>query len=151
MKGLIIFALFLVGFTTNSFAQSNDESAVKEAVNHLFAGMKTTDSVLTRSAFATGAVMQTIVSKDGKVSVRTESVNDFVKLIGTPHQEIYDERVVFTKILIDGPLASVWTDYKFYVGEKFSHCGVNSFQLVKGGKGWQIVYIIDTRRKDNCK
>lgn len=150
MKRLVIFTLFLLGFATISLAQNNEESAVKEAVNRLFTGMKTGDSVLTRSAFAPNAVMQTIVNKDGKITVRTELVNDFVKLIGTPHKEIYDERIVFTKILMDGALASVWTDYKFYVGEKFSHCGVNSFQLVKGDQGWQIVYIIDTRRKERC-
>jgi len=150
MKGLAIFVLFSIGLSANLLAQSNEEGAVKKVINNLFTGMKTGDSTLTRSAFAAGAVMQTIVNKDGKVSVRTEAVNDFVKLIGAPHKEIYDERIVFTKILIDGPLASVWTDYQFYVGEKFSHCGVNSFQLVKGDKGWQIVYIIDTRRKDEC-
>ncbi|RBQ02332.1 nuclear transport factor 2 family protein [Pedobacter miscanthi] len=150
MKRLVIFTLFLLGFATISLAQNNEESAVKEAVNRLFTGMKTGDSVLTRSAFAPNAVMQTIVNKDGKITVRTELVNDFVKLIGTPHKEVYNERIVFTKILMDGALASVWTDYKFYVGEKFSHCGVNSFQLVKGDQGWQIVYIIDTRRKERC-
>lgn len=150
MKGLVIFALFLLGFATNTFAQSDEESAVKKIINNLFTGMKTEDSTLTRTAFAPAAIMQTIVNKEGKVNIRTESVNDFIKFIGTPHQEKYDERIVFTKILIDGPLASVWTDYKFYLGEKFSHCGVNSFQLVKGDKGWQIVYIIDTRRKEGC-
>jgi len=150
MKGPIIFALFLLCFVNQSFAQNPEENAVKTAVNNLFEGMKAGDSTLIRSAFAQGAVMQSIVAKDGKVSVRTEPVSDFIKLTGIPHQEQYDERIVFTKILIDGPLASVWTDYKFYIGEKFSHCGVNSFQLVKGDKGWQIVYIIDTRRKTGC-
>ncbi|MGM9476317.1 nuclear transport factor 2 family protein [Pedobacter sp. GSP4] len=151
MKGLAILALFLTVFSTKTFAQSDEESAIKKAVNNLFTGMKTGDSTLTRTAFASGALMQTISSKDGKVTVRNESVNDFIKFIGTPHQEQYDERITFTKILIDGPLASVWTDYKFYLGDKFSHCGVNSFQLVKGSNGWQIVYIIDTRRKEGCK
>jgi len=150
MKGLVIFALFLLGFATNTFAQSDEESAIKKTINNLFTGMKTGDCTLTRTAFAPAAIMQTIVNKEGKVSVRTESVDNFIKFIGTPHQEKYDEQIVFTKILIDGPLASVWTDYKFYLGEKFSHCGVNSFQLVKGDKGWQIVYIIDTRRKEGC-
>jgi len=150
MKGSIIFALFLLCFVTQSFAQRDEETAVKKAVNNLFEGMKTGDSILTGAAFAKSAVMHTIVEKDGKARVRTESVSDFVKFIGTPHQEKYDERIVFTKILIDGPLASVWTDYTFYLGEKFSHCGVNSFQLVNGDRGWQIVYIIDTRRKTGC-
>jgi hypothetical protein len=150
MKGLVIFALFLLCCTTNSFAQSDEESAIKKTITNLFTGMKNRDSTLTRTALAPAAIMQTIANKEGKVSVETASVNGFIKFIGTPHQEKYDERIVFTKILIDGPLASVWTDYKFYLGEKFSHCGVNSFQLVKGDKGWQIVYIIDTRRKERC-
>jgi len=150
MKGSVIFALFLVCFGLQAFAQNDEEGAIKKAVNNLFTGMKTGDSTLARSAFATGAVMQSIVNKAGKVSIRNESVDNFIKQVGTPHTDQYDERIVFSKILIDGPLAMVWTDYKFYLGDKFSHCGVNSFQLVKGDKGWQIVYIIDTRRKDKC-
>lgn len=150
MKKPLLFALFCLIFPIISNAQSNEEEAVKQAVNHLFTGMKNADSTLAGSAFSANSIMQTIVNKDGKTTVRTERVANFLKFIGSPHKEKFDERIVFTKILIDGPLASVWTDYKFYVDEKFSHCGVNSFQLVKGDKGWQIVYIIDTRRKDGC-
>jgi len=151
MKESVIFALFLLCLSTSGFAQSDEENAIKKTITNLFTGMKDADSTLARGAFADAAIMQTIVNKEGKVSVRNESVNNFIKFIGTPHQQKYDERIVFTKILIDGDLAAVWTDYKFYLGDKFSHCGVNSFQLVKGDKGWQIVYIIDTRRKEGCK
>lgn len=136
-----------------SFAQANtEETAVKATINRLFEGMRNSDTTLIRSAFATKNTMETIAkNKEGKFAVRTESVNDFIKSIGAPHPEKYDERIVFTKVLIDANLASVWTDYKFYVGDKFSHCGVNSFQLFKGEDGWKIIYIIDTRRKDDCK
>jgi len=151
MKRIVVLALICVVFCNKLRAQSTEEDAVKIAVNNLFNGMKNGDSTLARSAFANGGILQTIVNKDGKNIVQGEPVLDFLKFIGSPHPQKYDERIVFTKILIDGPLASVWTDYKFYIDEKFSHCGVNSFQLVKGEKGWQIVYIIDTRRKDNCK
>ncbi|MCZ4223892.1 nuclear transport factor 2 family protein [Pedobacter rhodius] len=151
MKSVFVLALICAFFGQSLKAQSPDEDAVKKTVNNLFLGMKTGDSTLAASAFAPNSILQTIVSKDGKNTVRTEPVPEFIKFIGTPHKQKYDERIVFTKVLIDGPLASVWTDYKFYVDEQFSHCGVNSFQLVKGEKGWQIVYIIDTRRKDQCK
>ena len=150
MKKTLLFAFFVLSFSTALMAQSDEETAVKQAVSKLFTGMKNGDSTLAGSAFSANSIMQTIVSKEGKTSVKTDPVSNFLKFIGSPHKEKFDERIVFTKILIDGPLASVWTDYKFYVDEKFSHCGVNSFQLVKGDKGWQIVYIIDTRRKDNC-
>lgn len=144
---LLLFAGFNVAFGQ---AQS-DESQIKQTITQLFDGMRNSDTTLIRKAFASKNIMQTIVkTKDGKVLVRTENVSDFIKSVGAPHTEKYDERIVFTKILIDAELASVWTDYKFYIGEKFSHCGVNSFQLVKGEDGWKIIYIIDTRRKDKC-
>ena len=149
MKKSTLFVLLLTCLTINLFAQS-EETAIKQAVNNLFTGMKSGDSTIARSAFASNCIMQTIVNKNGTVSVRAEKVDEFLKFIGTPHKEKFDERIVFTKILIDGPLAMVWTDYKFYIDDKFSHCGVNSFQLVKGEKGWQIVYLIDTRRKEGC-
>jgi len=151
MKKVVILTLLCAFVSQKLWSQSVDEEAVKQTVNNLFLGMKTGDSTLAASAFGSNSILQTIVSKDGRNTVRTEPVSEFIKFVGTPHQQKYDERIVFTKILTDGPLASVWTDYKFYVNEKFSHCGVNSFQLVKGEKGWQIVYLIDTRRKDQCK
>jgi len=152
MKRIYLILVFsCLGFY-QSFAQLNhEEDAVKATINLLFDGMRNNDTTMIRKAFATKNTMETIaINKDGKAVVRTENVNNFIKSIGAPHSEKYDERIVFTKVLIDANLASVWTDYKFYVGEKFSHCGVNSFQLFKGEDGWKIIYIIDTRRKENC-
>ena len=148
----ILFIIFCIGiFKINAQTATVEENAVKLTITTLFDGMRASDTTLIRQAFALKSIMQTIaINKEGKAVVRTESVDAFVKSIALPHPEKYDERIIFTKILIDGNLASVWTDYKFYVGEKFSHCGVNSFQLFKSEAGWKIIYIIDTRRKDNC-
>lgn len=152
MKKIYIFLFLSMLSFSQSFAQGNtEEDAVKATINLLFDGMRNSDTTAIRKAFAARNIMETIaVNKDGKAIVRTDNINNFIKSIGAPHPEKYDERIVFTKILIDANLASVWTDYKFYVGEKFSHCGVNSFQLFKGEDGWKIIYIIDTRRKENC-
>ena len=51
---------------------------------------------------------------------------------------------------IDGPLATVWVDYWFFAGPRFSHCGVDAFQLVKGAGRWRIFSIVDTRRTAGC-
>lgn len=151
MKTTFITLLLIISSIGAAFAQSNEEAMVKQTINFLFDGMRNSDTTLIRKAFDAKSIMQTIArTKDGKAVVRGESVNDFIKSVGAPHSAQYDERIVFTKILIDANLASVWTDYKFYIGNKFSHCGVNSFQLFKGEDGWKIIYIIDTRRKDNC-
>ncbi|MBK7883161.1 MAG: hypothetical protein IPJ81_04670 [Chitinophagaceae bacterium] len=42
----------------------------------------------------------------------------------------------------DGLLATAWLPYKFYYKNKFSHCGVNSIQLINTPKGWKIQYLV---------
>ena len=148
----IAFTLALFTLANIVYGQkNNEEEGIKKAINALFDGMRKSDSTLMRTAFNPQAILQTIVkTKAGTTEVRSTDLNLFIKSIAKPHAEIYDERIVFTKILIDDALASVWTDYQFYIGDKFSHCGVNSFQLVRINGQWKIQYLIDPRRKDNC-
>jgi hypothetical protein len=133
-----------------AWSQSPEES-VKQPIMHFFEGMKKGDSVLLRSSMAPKAILQTIAkTKEGNMVVRTEDLQAFITSVTKPHEGIYDERITFETIKIDADLAIVWTSYNFYIGEQFSHCGVNSFQLVRLNGSWKIQYIIDTRRKDNC-
>ncbi len=142
---------FLMLISIETFAQSEEE-AVKQTVMNLFQGMKTSDTSLLRSAFSPSAIMQTVVkNKEGKVVIHSEPVDSFVAFIAKPHKEVYDERISFSIVKIDGELAIAWTPYHFYLDDKFLHCGVNSFQLVKLNGSWKIQYIIDTRRRQGCE
>ncbi len=143
-----IWLFILICTSSILYAQKSDEDSVKKAVNQLFIAMKTSDSILIRKSFSKNAVLQTI-TKTGEV--KNENINDFVLSISKAEKQSLEERIKFSNILIDGNLASVWTTYEFYYKGQFSHCGVNSFQLVKSNNEWKIQYIIDTRRKDNCK
>jgi hypothetical protein len=45
----------------------------------------------------------------------------------------------------------VWVDYALYIGERFSHCGIDHFLLVKNEAGeWKILELADTRRTEGC-
>lgn len=143
-----IVSLFFVLISTFAFSQSSEELLIKASINSLFDGMRTSDSTKISNAFSKTAVLQTIV-KNGEV--KNENIKDFAVSISKAVKGSLDERITFSNILIDGNLASVWTPYEFYYQGKFSHCGVNSFELVKVNDEWKIQYIIDTRRKDNCK
>jgi hypothetical protein len=150
MKKILFIGALLI-LSASSFAQQTDTLAVKQTINTLFNAMRKGDSTLLRSVFSKDMILQSVSNtKDGKAILSTENANDFVKAIGTPHAPVYDERIVFDGIKIDADLASVWAPYKFYLGDKFSHCGVDVFQLMKTADGWKIIYIVDTRRKDNC-
>lgn len=113
--------------------------------------MRNADAASLRSVFADSAVMQTIsVNKQGLVKVKNEDPHHFAEMIGQLKKDSADERISFETVKIDGPLAIVWTPYRFYYNGKFSHCGVNSFQLVRFNGAWKIQYLIDTRRREGC-
>jgi hypothetical protein len=145
--GITFFSFFQV------FAQNKiEEKEVLKTIENLFDGMRKSDSTMVRNTFHSSARLQTaFFNKENKSILMTSSINDFVKSVGTPHSEIYDERIISYKINIDENLATVWTEYAFYVGAKFSHCGVNAFQLFKTEEGWKIIQVTDTRRKEGCK
>ncbi|MEX0608943.1 MAG: nuclear transport factor 2 family protein [Balneolaceae bacterium] len=130
---------------------TSDESDVKQTIVQLFDGMRTSDSSMVSTAFTPDAIMQTIgKNEEGMTIVHNGSLEGFLKAVGTPKKIIWDEQISSYEIKIDGELASVWTPYKFFAGENFSHCGVNSFQLAKFEESWKIFHIVDTRRTTNC-
>lgn len=146
---IVLFLIMACTFTMNVWAQ--EESEVQNVIETLFDGMRDGDSAKVSSTFHPDAIMETVsMNKEGIVIKNTGSLNVFLNAVGTPHDEVWDEQISSYKISIDGELASAWTPYKFFVGEKFSHCGVNSFQLAKLNEQWQIIYIVDTRRRTDC-
>lgn len=150
MKQIFIFLTF-VSISFCATAQTAEDS-VKLAVNKLFDGMKNADAALLKSAFADSAILQTIArNKEGKIVVTTDPIDEFADFVSKQNKGDADERITYDVIKIDGPMAIVWAPYKFYYKGAFSHCGVNSMQLVKFNNEWKIQYIIDTRRKKGCE
>ncbi len=127
------------------------EDSVKAVINKMFTGMRAADPVLLKSSFADSMVLQTISrNKEGQLIVRNEDPAGFIDFISKESPGNADERIVFDVVKVDGPLAIAWTPYNFYYKGQFSHCGVNSFQLVRFNGEWKIQYLIDTRRKQGC-
>jgi hypothetical protein len=144
-------ALLLILSCSITRAQTTEDS-VKAAVNKLFTAMLSSDTALLAASFSENAVLQTIeTAKDGKAVVQSDAVKDFSAAIAKIAKGDADERIQFDVLKIDADLAVVWAPYKFYYKGKFSHCGVDSFQLVRVHGVWKIQYLIDTRRKQPCE
>ena len=124
------------------------EDSVKATINKMFAAMKNSDAASLKECFADSAILQTIM-RNGKV--RNEQVANFINQISKLPKDSADERIKFDLVRVDDALAIAWTPYEFYYAGKFSHCGVNSFQLVRLNGQWRIQYLIDTRRRAGCK
>lgn len=140
---------FLLVFTFITSSAQTAEDSVKAAVNKLFEGMKSSDASMIKSAFADSAILQSVGrTRDGKTVIQSETVDGFAEIVSKLPKGAADEQIQFETIKIDGPLAIVWAPYKFYFNGQFSHCGADSFQLVRLNGKWVIQYLIDTRRKD---
>lgn len=145
MNKIVVLSLLLSAFC---FGQKSVDQDVEKPIRNLFLAMKNADTELLKSVFSETAILQT-VTKDG--AVKTDAIPEFISSIGKAAKDDLDERITIEAIHIDGNLASVFTPYQFYYKGKLLHCGANSFQLVKQNNSWEIQYIIDTRRKENCE
>lgn len=141
----------LVSAAIHAQTDSTQIKAVEKAVLQLFDGMRKGDSTMVRNAFTENPHLSTTyIDQNGNPQVEEGSLVGFLNGVGTPHDEMWDERLLSMEIKIDDGIAEVWTPYIFYLGEKRLHCGVNSFQMVKTEKGWKILNLVDSHRKDNC-
>ena len=147
----LVLALSLVASSAaRAQGAAEDRRAVVAVVQKLFDGMRAGDSAAVRATFHPQALLATAALRKGVAAVELDTVDAFVRAVGTTHQEVWDERVRATRVEIDGPLASVWAEYSFYAGAKFSHCGIDAFQLARDGDAWLIVALTDTRRRTGC-
>lgn len=151
MKKLFLPILANLLFLTNTFAQ-NETEAVKAAVDQLFDGMRANDSLLIKKVLYSEVSLKTVITNEaGETVLQKADIRDFIKAVGTKREGVkFDERLSGYDIKIDGDMAMAWTPYSFYFNDKFSHCGVNVFILVRTPDGWKITNITDTRRKTNC-
>ncbi len=151
MKKIAVLAACLFCLYMPAISQ-NAVDSVKLTINKFFMAMKTSDGVALKECFTDSAILQTL-SRDrtGAIIAKYEILTDFIAVISSMPKDAADERITYDVLRTDGALAMAWTPYKFYLNGQFSHCGVNSFQLVRSNGTWKIQYLIDTRRKQGCE
>jgi len=148
MKSLLLITILSIGSVSWSQADETREAEVQAVIDQLFEGMRLGDSTLVRSVFHVDAGAYTSFKQKGEFMLHEGSIDEFVNAVGSPHDKIWDERISNVVMQIDDGLAQVWMDYSFYLGEEFSHAGVNAMQLAFTDGRWQIIQIADTRRKN---
>jgi len=132
-------------------AQDAERAEVMVVINRMFDGMRKGDSAMVRSTFHPSLTVASASVRNGTPVLAAGSADEFLNAVGTPHEQVWDERIWDPVVQVDGTLATAWTPYAFHLGDRLSHCGVNAFQLFKGSDGWKIIRITDTRRREGCK
>lgn len=123
-----------------------------EAVKTFFAKMYKSDTTGMADLFLTDAtLLSTGFDQQQQHFVSQESVREFIASIATFPTATLDERIYSYDVRISDNLATVTTDYTFFLRQRLSHCGINVFTLVQtAANTWKIASIADTRRRDKC-
>ena len=84
---------------------------------------------------------------ESKISFRTN--NTWIEETGARKIEVH-ERMWNPIILYRGDLAVAWTTYDLYLEGKFSHCGAETFNLVRLNNKWLVSDWAYTVEPNNC-
>jgi len=112
----------------------------------LFDDMSTHNADDARTLFTPEAMLFSVRPDGSAVATPHEK---FVERMGAS-KDVWLERIWNPKVLEHGEIAIVWAEYDFHRNGKFSHCGVDSFHMLKTAAGWRIAALSDTRETTGC-
>jgi len=146
---VIAAGLTTLSLTPAATAQTDDEAGVLVAIETMFDGLAARDTAMMSSVLDADTRLVQTFTRNGEPGFRTASMNQFLANIVNPGPPIRED-FFNPQIVIHDNLATVWVDYTFYVDGEVSHCGEDTFQLVRRTMGWIIVAIADTQRREGC-
>ncbi len=127
-----------------------EAEAALAVVEALFDGMRAKDADAMAELFADGArLVTTGEGQDGAPRIAVQEISGWLDAVRGAEAYL-DERIWDPVVQVSDRLATVWVKYALYVDERFSHCGVDAFSLVKSAAGWRVIQVVDTRRREDC-
>lgn len=134
---LAVSAAFALSSATAAVSMENEEQAVLAAVQQFFDAMSSKDVEKAREVLDPKGSFVSVRPVDGEQVVRRSSFGDFLARLETMEGDML-ERMWEPEVMIHREIALVWTAYDFHNDGKFSHCGMDLFQLVRTGGDWKI-------------
>lgn len=136
--GLAVVALLLA---PGLAAQSDDHAAVVAIADSALAAISRNDFVALTDLMVDEATVVATVERDGIAQARVSTRAEWRARAPGPR---LTERGWRPTVQLQAGIATVWLPYDFYLDGKWSHCGIDTFTLVKRGARWMIVTIAYT-------
>jgi hypothetical protein len=115
-----------------------ERDAVLAVVQSFFDTMAAKDATTARKILLPEGRFYAVGDQASKVRIRTFTVEEYLFDLPAMKQTVR-ERIWNPDVHIRGFIAHVWTPYDFWTNGKLSHCGIDSFDLIKTEQGWRIV------------
>lgn len=156
MKKILLSLILTLAAHASTPAQTaaKNAAAAGEAVavaDKLFAAMRAKNAEAIRALFMPEGQLVAIDKPrtgDGLSKTRVFTAEAFAKMISDAKAPEFIERMPQPEVKLFGDMALVYGRYTFHVGDKFSHCGTNSFHLVRTADGWKIANAASTLEFD---
>ncbi len=136
MRIVLIIILFAVA-SPIAHAQNTDRDAVLKTVQAFFDTMAAKDVDGARKILMPQGRFHAMRMRDGKPDPRAFSNEEYFADLQASKQTMR-ERMWNPEVRVHGLIATVWTPYDFWIDGKFSHCGIDAFDLVKTEEGWKL-------------
>ncbi len=133
-----------------------DKTAIIAVVNKLFDAIQTQNpddwKAVSHPDGMTLSVRPDPENPDGPALVRTRDVALSVWALDGKPQPFLERFTSEPDVRIRGDLAHLWGEYDFWIDGEFSHCGIDSVDLVRLEGGWKIVNVLWTveRTDEQC-
>lgn len=143
-------ALRLLGAAPSAAPSPGPPEDVLAVLQRMAKAMEIRDTAALRGLFEPGARLVGLRPRHGGPVVQSLSIDQFVAFVAGDAREAWVERFWNPEVRVEGTLATVWAPYDFHFASRFSHCGVDAFQLLRTADGWRIVSLADTYQPDGC-
>lgn len=133
--------------TVLTLVQVPEHEAVLKTVQAFFDTMTRNDVEGARKVLQPQGRFHAMRMKDGKPDVHALANEEYLADLQAASKQKYQERIWNPEVRVNGLIASVIAPYDFWIDGKFSHCGVDTFDLIKTEEGWKIaggVYTVES-------
>jgi hypothetical protein len=133
----ILTTVLFVGTIALAQPAADERGAVLKVMQAFFDTMAAKDIDGARKILQPQGRFHAMRMRDGKPDVRAFSNEEYFADLKASKQAMR-ERMWNPDVRIHGLIATVWAPYDFWIDGKFSHCGIDAFDLIKTEEGWKI-------------
>ena len=128
----------------------NAQETALGSVETFFDAMANNDWDRAATVMVHDAVLYGYRMQDGQVWLSRMTVAEYLESMAQRDDQLL-ERIWDVEVLEHNRLATVWTPYDFWLNGEFSHCGTNSFSLIRDESGWRIAGVVYSIETETCK
>ena len=138
MRRVVFCTLFLLLPASGSAQGVTDRDEVLKVVQTFFDTMTARDVEGARKILIPEGRFFPMEMRKPEATPRSFTNDEYLGRLSKGRKEISRERIWNPEVRVHGSIATVWAPYDFWLDGKFSHCGVDAFDLIKTSDGWKI-------------